>query len=1585
MAFEGLPLDSKLFPAVGLYQRDDRVTLLNVESGGRSSGQDGVIDGVLAGGSYYYPSVPESMTDNKPEISRIAKVKRHNDILSWDGIQYVTEFLRSLSDKLHSSNDQSADLLCSVLPSIAASLSLLPASIPLLSQRFGVAILPHVSRCIQEMHSSIKAQRVLFSYGIRQGKWVIRATGSNGSGSNTECEEYVVDFVKSTRIRDVLFGFHGSGVGTTGKSKNGLVSIVGTVSGSDVHFVEDWTDGNEKETSSSDSATSSCVVTARTNLDGTRFEGSYRNVQYGTSGQISGILTAPAVPDEDESKDLKGIALQCEALLCLAQGHLASILAEDIAGDYTCKADEYQPAQVSAERWKNQCLSLKEWISSPLLANGLVDLDNKILTRSLFELRQVCVSPLPDAIPYEVTDQGVVATDILTGAVSSKGPHHLANLASCVDRIDDIATGRSGGKGSLISLCPREYSAARRKVICALIHHGNLRESVVSLSEDSVSSVDDVSDDLITVWMGSLKIMEDGIRSAISSTQDHGRTRKEVAIDACENIDLITYFLLNVMPDDKTSVSLNARVNEVVSFYATVRCKEDLYYIQAEMECSTKRALLRTSALEAIASVLTNIEGARETNSEDAVAVECISIVLPRLMGRNWAKQGPGRHDSRHGEDLGGYYLAMLSGSVRLPEETLRAAVSTVYRALGRILERYSNDKAMDDSSRNSLLLSMLAGYIVTIRAVDVPAVISDCCLFELLSGILEASREAICATRIDLAANIDKAAALRAIQQIKKRDTSRCLLRAATSIVHVLAFQLPQFTAQAAQPDLLKNSAEIQLRGCLELIFGELAVLIPLIESTMRLEFSESSKLLASEDWESWCGVCLSGGHRSVTQRRCDASTGNIYKAGILFLIEHGVGSASGGNQVTSQKPAIRTGNLASSDKATARSEALGGMLTLCCQQYLSQWLNILACLTKSETALRMISENYMLTDGLLSAVGLSCDRTASGILSSSCVRINESSLLPARYRARILRLMRGILALIKPCESVVEGLLSLGGMSMASNSRDSGDYFISRETVSLLRYLHLPAFPSWRQCVLGVISRHINMQDGKDASTVMSLGIRLFLGGSINTLGRGAYVLLKPPAAARLSPDAQASPSSKLHSSSGNSGAPSGIGISPHHIAGNGTEGIVAGLCRADAPAGIVSSVLVKNGACEVILMNRHRLPSSEDDILLTPDGESSSAMNEKSSINSRRSLTVRALRTPLLDVALAEEVPLIVDSSLDVHGLLGLALPLSLHQFKDGTSIAPSEESEENSATDGNIESKDLGAALATLRSAMAVTSNKELLEIFLKRHSSSGAFAHVLSLACDGDALRQIESRVKDGLQSESLSELPKHEAQYAHLNAMLREINARQQVLHKVPLAFWEKKRAEQRDAREVAGTDSTVDSGGVSVPPAGVSTELDAHDSSVRDVVSSLGEEEPRRTESNRMVSQSTVSTNNSTDDDEEGEAAATAAAHLREAAIAQMAELGLPRSWSELALRRTGGTNLEAAVHFCKFYCCFLPAPYSQTRALMLLFHIGSLFHRFRARWRHGASDRGGARARAHDAAGVVWKLCLASPFEQR
>jgi hypothetical protein len=44
VAFDGLLLDSRLYLAVGLYQRDDRVTLLTVKSSGRSSNRDSYVD-----------------------------------------------------------------------------------------------------------------------------------------------------------------------------------------------------------------------------------------------------------------------------------------------------------------------------------------------------------------------------------------------------------------------------------------------------------------------------------------------------------------------------------------------------------------------------------------------------------------------------------------------------------------------------------------------------------------------------------------------------------------------------------------------------------------------------------------------------------------------------------------------------------------------------------------------------------------------------------------------------------------------------------------------------------------------------------------------------------------------------------------------------------------------------------------------------------------------------------------------------------------------------------------------------------------------------------------------------------------------------------------------------------------------------------------------------------------------------------------------------------------------------------------------------------------------------------------------------
>jgi hypothetical protein len=1523
VAFEGLPLDSRLYPAVGLYQRDDRVTLLNVESGVRSSGRDGVLDGDLSCGLCYYPSVPTSVADTKADINHIKRVRRHNDILSWDGILYVTDFLRSLSTSLCSPEDPSITLLSSVLPSIAAALSLIPPSIPMLSQRFGVMLLPHLSRCILELHTTLRTCRPLFSGGLQEGKWVIRATGASGAAGSTESEEYVVDLMTAIDTRGLPIGFHGSGVGTTGKSKNGLVSIMGAVSGSAIHFVEEWTDGNDDdEANSSDASTSSCVVAARMNFDGSRFEGTYRNVQYGTTGQIAGVLSTPSLFEEDKNLGLKDVSLKCEALLCLAHGHLASILAEDMAGDHVCKPNLYQPQRVSVEEWENHCSALKEWVQSPLLANGRVDPDDAFVLQSLETLQQLYVSPISGGTSSQIEEQSLLRLTNPTGAVASAGPSH--DLAEFVDKIDNEMTARSGGKGSLASLCPTAYSASRRRIICALVHHGNLYDNVVRLSKD-VALVEVASEDLIMLWRVSLKIMEDSIRRAFSLSKDTKGTLREISLDTCGDIDRISNFLLAMRADRQAE--LKELVPHFAPFYAVVGSAQDLLYFEGEMKCATKRALLRMSALQDVASVLNKLEESGEGGIAHSVAVECINGGLPRLMGRVWSKVDCSPFDSKSRDDIGGYYLAQLSGAASFPVETLRKIVSSIYHFLARLLKHHSNVKDMIDPWTNSLVLSILAANIVNIRDGDVPTVIAIRSILEDLPHVLAAHKDAILTTRVDLAAEGDNAAVIQQIGDIVKRETSRAVLRATVSVVHVMTFQLThhiaQLTGARASDDLIKA-----LSVCLELVFGELGVLISFIESVVRKESSNFATLLATEDWEHWCGTCLPGGYRRSTVSENGYSTRKHGKAGITYLTENGVGSTSMRNQPLPSKSTTRANSSTTSvDRPSARSHYLSAVLGFTCQQYLSQWLNVVACLVKTAPSLQLLSADWQSVDVLISAIGLSCARDEDGIITTSIVRDDAiGTLLPTRHRGRISRLLRGLLVYTTPNEKLVEGLLSLAGATNSALSQivHSDDSLASREVISLIRHLHLPAFPSWRACVQNVISRDLSIEDGSDTSNHVALGIRLFLGGSIGALGRGAYVLLKPPAAASLSSDTQASTSTKSHSSLGSSGSPSGMGISPHHVVGNGTEGIVSGLCRSEAAAGIVSSVLVKSGACEVILMNRHRLPPLEGN----ENGIDSSEMTKKGSSSSRPSLTVRALRTPLSDVALAEEVPLLLDPALRLEKLLGVSLRSSLDRLAREGPNSSSGDSDDtrNSKDDGDTRSdvdadpRELGASLITLRSAVALTSNQGLLQTFLKADSSAEALARVLRFAQDDD--RDGESLVKDASLSKSLSDLPKHEAQYTHLLAMLREIKSRSTVLDGIPTSFWKKQLAEQMAARETAGPDKSKESivaetGGISTPPSALGSTSVAHTPLAAAPSINLGDEEGRNSSPDRIFSQSTVSSN-STVDEEVGEAAATADAHFREAAIAQMAELGLPRSWSELALRRTGGANIEAAVHFC-------------------------------------------------------------------
>ena len=192
IAFEGLPLHSKLYPAVGLYQRDDRVTIIPIESGNMAAvpGSDM---------SSFYPN--DAVLAKDDAIRSAQAVKRFNDQLASDSVEYLSNILESIESV---SDDILDPVGAEILPSLAASLALVPPNIPTLSSRIALQTIPKLRSCLTKMEEYILSKEsTTSSASLQKGKWIIRATGT---GSSNETEEYMVD-VELKVENDEVIGF----------------------------------------------------------------------------------------------------------------------------------------------------------------------------------------------------------------------------------------------------------------------------------------------------------------------------------------------------------------------------------------------------------------------------------------------------------------------------------------------------------------------------------------------------------------------------------------------------------------------------------------------------------------------------------------------------------------------------------------------------------------------------------------------------------------------------------------------------------------------------------------------------------------------------------------------------------------------------------------------------------------------------------------------------------------------------------------------------------------------------------------------------------------------------------------------------------------------------------------------------------------------------------------------------------------------------------------------------------------------------------------------------------------------------------
>uniref|UniRef100_A0A7S4W1A8 Uncharacterized protein n=1 Tax=Ditylum brightwellii TaxID=49249 RepID=A0A7S4W1A8_9STRA len=730
------------------------------------------------------------------------------------------------------------------------------------------------------------------------------------------------------------------------------------------------------------------------------------------------------------------------------------------------------------------------------------------------------------------------------------------------------------------------------------------------------------------------------------------------------------------------------------------------------------------------------------------------------------------------------------------------------------------------------------------------------------------------------------------------------------------------------------------------------------MIESSAMTQRKCEEKEIAESEWDDWCKTFIDDevtrekamirtkGSKQQTMK--NVTGGSI---GVNHLIKYGTIS-NGQFSSTSTMSGLGSSS-ANAEYASARFTSP--------VHYFDQLLNILFSLVRSEpfqSSMADHSNKWIYV--LFSAIGLSCIYdNQENILTRISLIPEENRLphyLPMRHRVRMFRLLRYLLVATKPESPIIDGLFLMAGCGTISNStfalfrskadgevgidegsnqtssispillRDTNT--LAKEAVSLLRRLYYPSdgFNIWRQSFHNMMKDTFNENSlccsskEQEERLIKQKGILAFFGGMPGHIESGSYALLKPAAAASLS----SPPPSSSKSHSGSSGSSSG-GSTPHHVVGSGTEGIVTGLCRSDAMAGIVSSIDVKSGMCEIVILDR----SIESSLLLSSCGNSN--------------MTVRAVRASLADVVSAEEVPAFLGEDFPVESAILLPLKegtnILLSEIKYVNGVSDSKENENGETKDGEseevqlldqcdhnactekLDTLDLAPSLMALRSSIVALSDKRLLSRFVKMETN---LSQVLELATSLISVGSSSSTTTSS--NESLSVLPIHEARFWHLQSMLLELRIRSFAFESLPLSHWEGiTKAEEEKENEAEDSDRDAKTPGktsqkesYSTPPATVGAISGSAEISTS--VASADEEgnESVSTADTHGQGQSSANTTTATATDEDDEAAETAAAHLREAAIAQMAELGLPRSWSELALRRTGGTNIEAAVHFC-------------------------------------------------------------------
>ena len=1413
VAFEGLPLDTRLFPAVGMYQRDDKATLIALEK----NDIDAENDTNFQSGSCFFPQE----SDN-------GSVRQWNSEICNEGIVHATNIMNEaigmLTNEERGSNViERTRMFQTILPSIASCISLFPSTIPILSGRAAFNLLPHVLKCITVIEKNIEQQSKTLTptFPINSGRWTIRATNtSNTSASGTDRfeEEYVVNLEASKFQRGGQFLF-GSGTGTTGASEGKSVSIHGSCRGNIIYFVEKWLDG-----SNSNESPSLCTVEARLHLDGTQFEGKYQNGNHDTSGMIVGIHESrisvkPTISDAFNSSapweaGLQEHLVQCSYLLGLAVGHLTLILDR---GAPTRDIHQHDSTSCHLISKRRSDLS-KLLISSPILTRGLSDdnLENSFSRmediRELYRMAEGKLDSSSSQIISSWYNETKHSLSVILESEESILDSEESDLTTKIsisdddfDRIDALMVPQAGGLGSLSSL-HSSYNDARKSVIKVLLQHTGWKINPSTTIKES-------HNDFVRIWSSALQIVEARVRKSIMKPGP-GKSRVNACQSCCNFIQMLSTFLLEIShPSNPTMFS----PDEFKELYQDITTKDELSYLRRSMEELSQKGVLKLIGLKTIKSII----GSRSCSVSTR---ETMLIGFHRLMDQKYSTQNSIVEPK-----------FTLSGSYGMLQRTVLYIIKDTFfeiKGLAKeVLEmsKTSQNDAFLHPTVQSLLLAMFMCFFSPIRNYE--EILNDKVLWDLMKYVFSNSlhdlkdrdlnkREFSQSTMPNLS---------KWILTSSCKHTNLDLLQSSVSLLHAILFQLP--TKCTEFPQIVTKP--------LSLLKTEILYAMKCLQEKEKEIISEHKYQIASLECDRWNGIAKESPLREV-----------------------------------------KTSSVNTGDKLSIGFPGVQGLRIISLSSYLSHLFNALNTFIGNQNNQTEFHDDIQFLKHLIHFV------VRPELLDTS-----------RRLRIRILRLLRRALCNCAADKEIVSSLINHVSNALESashgndfSSADANDCMEAKETISLIRYLYSTSYEnnvgdiSWQDMILDTY-----MQSSEEAKASLCA----IFGGMPGLIAPGSFVLLKPLAAKNLQTTTHLKSSSETRSVGGS--------LSP--VAGCGIEGIVSGLCRKEAKGGIICKIDETTSTCEVVLFERE---------------------DNSSTMTTDESISVRAMRVPFSDITAADEIGFLFDETFPVSSigteplhshLLGVLSDLNKPRNNfDETVSAGSEEAEGTSHS----------ALASFLRSNILILSDPSLIRKFVKDEKSRGCLSKILELA----ALTSLDSKypVAKSVRGQSLKALPEFEARYWHLKSLEAGIRERRNAIisskAKLCEIYQDINHSEDEpgtEPLELRVDENIPNSQDVSNPDFIRETSVErrgqiAESTENESISGSHNDASEEDDEDDNDEEENDASDDDGRNRSEENEELA----HLREAAIVQMLELGLPRSWSEYALRRVGGTNIEAAVHFC-------------------------------------------------------------------